>query len=431
MNNMDLCRTVLEKLYDLDETNPFVVYEKIRLGEENFDMLQRVVTNDLPFETYLELALTYYQIGFPGESISVLKASPEHVMKYLWLAYLDPDNQKEWLNKGLEQSPELVFPFRDETFIVLDHLMKISDHWKLKYYASLIYWNKGLTDQAKFLMQECGEKPEYTPFYLSKAKLFHDDPEIKQEAILNADSIDRAYWRVKLALIDHLISKERFEEAAQLAEEILREKPEMAVSGIRYATALLRSGEYRKCIKFLESFEVLPYEGANEGRNIYHEVCIRAAYDELKMKKYKNAIHFAEKAKLWPVNLGSGRPYEVDERLENYITAYCFEKMGKNSEAQEKYNQVANELIEDGKENASFSLRISSLKNMNKQNEAYELILDFLKKDPDNIYLKWTKAREIDGDSTSLTKEIMKSQSENMLINNNFLLVHDLFAIIE
>ncbi len=431
-NNLQLWDEVLKDLYELDETDPFVAFERIVSGEADLNSLRHLITNELPFETYLSLAIRYYAFGFPAESIKILKAAPEHVTVYLWLASLDVNNQDYWMKKGVEKSPELVFPFREETLIILNQLNKINDDWKLKYYASLIYWKKGLVGQAIDLMKQCGNEPDYAPFYLAKAKLCDDDPVVKKEAILKAISLEGTDWRVNHALINQLIVENKFEEAAQLSSSALEDKPEMAVLGISYTTALLKSEEYRKCLDFLESFEVLPYEGANEGRNIYHEACIRAAYGEIKKKKYKNALKYAERAKLWPVNLGAGRPYEVDERLEDYIIAYCYEKTGKTKEAEVFYHKVAREKISDyQKDNVLFTLRIAALNKLNRNQEAIELIQKMEKDNPDHIYINWIKTRESQGDIEPIATEILNSEMDKISIINKFLLVNELFTLIE
>jgi len=431
-NKLLLWDEVLKDLYELDETDPFVASERIMSVEKDLNSLRHLITNELPFETYLSIAIRYYTFGFQAESIKILKAAPEHVTVLLWLAFLDVENKQHWLEKAIEKSPEFVFPFREETLMVLDHLMKTENDWKLKYYASLIYWKKDLNAQAMNLMHQCGNDPDYAPFYLAKAILFDDEPVIKKEAILKAKSLAETDWRVNLAWINQLMAENKYEEAGQLSKNTLGKKPEMAILGISYATALLKSEEYRKCLDFLDSFQVLPYEGANEGRNIYHEACIRAAYGELHKKKSKNAINYAEKAKLWPINLGAGRPYDVDERLENYLLAYCYEKMGNNSEADRLYNVVADYKIpDDQNENVLFSLRIAALKKLNRKKEANDLLQKIEMEEPDNIYIKWVSTRELQGDSESLTQEIMTSEIEKTPINNKFLLVNELFSIIK
>ncbi len=431
-DNLPLSDKILSNLYELDETNPFVAFERIRRGERDLIEFKQLIRNELPFESYLDLAIKYYQYGFPEESLVILMAAPEHVTVLLWLAFLEADQRENWLKKGLDRSPDLVFPYREETLAALEELMKSNDDWKLKYYASLIYWKKGLEHQAMDLMKQCGNEPDYAPFYLAKAKLFAGDSAVKKEAILRAKSLNDTDWRVNLALIELLMTEDKFEEAAQLAQNALKEKPEMAILGINYGAALLRSGEYRKCLQFLDSFDVLPYEGANEGHNIYHEACIRAAYGELKKKKYNAAIHYAEKAKQWPVNLGAGRPYEVDERLENYVLAYCYERMGKNSEANRLYNVVADYRIpDDQNENTAFYLQIVALKKLNRNMDAKGLIQKMELEEPGNIYVKWAKAIENQEDPGFITREIMASELKTMPINNNFLLVNELIAITE
>ena len=103
--------------------------------------------------------------------------------------------------------------------------------------------------------------------------------------------------------------------------------------GMRYANALLKSGKHKQSLAFLENFEIIPFEGATEARKIYHEAAIKLAYNALKKKDYKTAIEFVNKAKLWPKKLGAGMPYNVDERLENSILAYCNKQLNNKAES--------------------------------------------------------------------------------------------------
>src|SRR5690606_41547376 len=65
------------------------------------------------------------------------------------------------------------------------------------------------------------------------------------------------------------------------------------------------------------------YEGANDGRLLYREAWLMQAAEQIRTKKYKTALASIEKAKLWPENLGAGKPYDdmIDLRVENYLEA--------------------------------------------------------------------------------------------------------------
>ena len=54
---------------------------------------------------------------------------------------------------------------------------------------------------------------------------------------------------------------------------------------------------------------------------------IKLSFEALKKSDFKDAIKYVDKAKLWPRNLGAGQPYNVDERLENSILAYSYNKL--------------------------------------------------------------------------------------------------------
>ncbi len=348
------------------------------------------------------------------------------------MAYLDKDNQQDWLKSGLNASSDFVFPYRDETFAMLDQLDEITDHWKLKYYKALIYWEKGCLDKAGELFIQCDSEPDYAPFYMAKADLFRDNLEIMKSGLQKAKMLDKYNWWVNLALIEQYLSDEEFTLSADLAEKSFNENPERSVLGLNYAIALLNLAEYRKCISFLESFELIPFEGAVMGRNVYHDASIMAAIDEMKKEKYKNAITDAEKASLWPNNFGSGRPYDPDERIENFILAFCNEKLGRNEVANNLYAKVRDfEKLEGARENAFLYLQILSLEKINGEEAAQKRLEEAINEDSENKSVIWISKIKSDGISLSETREMVLAEKQSSPINNEFLLLNDLLEIVD
>jgi hypothetical protein len=84
----------------------------------------------------------------------------------------------------------------------------------------------------------------------------------------------------------------------------------------------------------------LPFEGSSEGKDVYEQATLLRALELIENKKYKGALSQIEASRQWPENLGVGKPYNVDTRLQDYLTAYCLTKLGKNNEALEWQNKV-------------------------------------------------------------------------------------------
>jgi hypothetical protein len=91
---------------------------------------------------------------------------------------------------------------------------------------------------------------------------------------------------------------------------------------------------YLEANALLAKLNIIPFEGATQGHELYREVKINLALMELNKKDYNKAKRFLEEAQLWPENLGVGMPYkeDIDDRLENWIT-YLIAKAEKSSMA--------------------------------------------------------------------------------------------------
>jgi tetratricopeptide (TPR) repeat protein len=196
--------------------------------------------------------------------------------------------------------------------------MKESASWKLKYYLGLIYWNRGLKDKAIDLFEKCGDSPDFAAFYLSKAELVNDN-ESKERVLIKAFELDKNDWRPAISLVEYYLSMKEAEKALPIVKAFLEKFPEQSNIGLAYARTLMQMQSYEESVAFLEKYNVLPFEGATAGRDLYHEACIKLAEKCLDNKEYKKALLYAEKALKWPANLGVGRPYDVDESQEKRL----------------------------------------------------------------------------------------------------------------
>jgi len=352
-------------------------------------------------------------------------------------AYLDRDNETELLNKSLAISAEMVFPHRVFTGEVLNYFKEKNSSWKLKYYLALQQWSIGNIKNAQSLFKECGDTPGLTAFYLAKIKLFDFDSNITSKALERASGINPDDWRVRLAKMKYYYRTDEFESAKKLAKETYKKYPDKVVIGMLYAKTLIKLKDYKSCLSFLENFEVLPYEGATEGRNLYHEACIRLSLSAMGKKSYSNAIKYATKAKVWPRNLGVGKPYDVDERLDNYLIAYACEKQGNKELALSFYNKVIEHKTPVYlNENSKLYFQLLVAEKYGNEKLIAKLKEKYSSKAESNRYVGWAFAMFKGGNTDELSKKILSSNSEiqaydTKFVDAEFTLVNDVLQLLK
>ncbi len=413
LGKIDEAKKVLYRIAELDGTNHFQSFENYLISDKATDkeLFLTGITNELPHESFLDLAINYSKKGCNEEAVKVLELAPENTVVNLWLAYLTPVNKELYLNKALNQSPELVFPHRAETAEVLKTFLAENPHWKLHYYLGLVLWNKNIVEEAKEQFMACGMEPEFAPFYLAKSKLVGSNKE-KLECLEKARELAPEDWRSALALANYYISNKQAVEAFNLIQPFVKKYPEQSAIGLCYAQSLSAQQKYKQAISFLENYELLPFEGATIGRDLYNEACIRSAFSALKSGKNNTAIKYAEKAKLWPLNLGVGRPYDVDERLEDYILSIAYEaKRDKNNAENfaDKVMQYSHPNYQQ--ENSKLYLQLKLLIQNEEEKTAKLLLVRFLEDYPESNYLKWVEAK--------IENSLVVKNLENQILNGS------------
>ncbi|MBR8535900.1 DUF5107 domain-containing protein [Carboxylicivirga sediminis] len=420
-NDLSKYNETLEKLDNLDACNAFVAFEEHYDGEKVNEQWLSNISNELPFETVLDLAIRYDQVGQKKEAIQILDSyKVDHPIIKLWLAYLNPENRKELLEQLSKLSAAHVFPHRKETLKVINILLKEKFSWQMSYYAGLINWHIGCLEEARQCFVACDEEPDFVAYYLSKINLFVGDEGVKQACLKRALEIDSDDWRLNLLLIENAIASKDLVRAENLAKKYHKRYPENAKFGMLYANALMKQEKFDKCLSFLENFDVMPYEGATEGRNIYHEVCLRLAMRALERGQYSYVIDYANKAKLWPLNLGVGKHYDVDERLDDFLIAIANENLGKKEEAKACYEKVMGHQTPQYLNESSKLLWQVLVHSRNNQYEANAIIEDAIKKEPDNLYIQWVKNVYAGSDAMRLEAQILSSNTTVQAYDTKF-----------
>lgn len=422
MGNEEEGKKVLANIYGKDATNLFYVFENYFSGAFTQKEVQAKITNELANESYLEVALQYLEYGAEKEALQILKMSPQHPIVALFIAHLGNEDQQNLLEGALAMDADMVFPHRTETGRVLRRFLNKNSHWKLKYYLALQQWSKGNIEVAKELFMECGNEPDFVPFYLAKIKLYPENVATRLEALERAVDLDKENWRVQLAWIEYYMEADQWKAAKKLTKKALSRYPEKAVLGMRYARILLELKEYKAGLHFLENFNVLPFEGATEGRTVYHETCVRLAMQALMANDYNEAIFYAKKAKLWPKNLGVGKHYDVDERLDDFLMASSYEALGDKENSALFYNKIMNHSTPQYlNESSKLFFQLSVLRKFGKDKELFQLKVQYGSRINTNKYIAWVFAQfENNGNAAILSHEILNSKIEIQAYDTQF-----------
>ncbi|HAK78834.1 MAG TPA: hypothetical protein DCM71_18485 [Runella sp.] len=340
---------LIKELLFKDPLNHFARFENtlITNGEDNKKAFSGLINSELPHETYIEIALWYNKLRLFEEGLQVLEYAPKEVMVLLWkselMSQLSKDG-KQYQMEALKMSPERVFPFRDGDSGLFLNALSSSDKNAAEmgsYYFFLAALALKQVD-AKHILRVGEPEIKYAPYYLLKAELLKDEKEEVLNALEKAYEIDPKSWRVVKRLAEFYAANGELKKAIRINEEKLTKylktkkvetsglpEHEIYILGQQRAELLKQAGRYQEALEVLNSLTILPNEGASGAHKLYRELNIRYAATLNQQKKYREAFAVLEQAEKWPENLGSGEPYNPDNRLTWYLKKWMTQKLTK------------------------------------------------------------------------------------------------------
>ena len=247
------------------------------------------------------------------------------------------------LRKADAASPRLEFPFRSEAAFVFQWAIDRTQNWRPKYYLALILWSRNELARARDLLSQCGDAPDFAPFYATRAKAF--EPVSRERSLADlrrAAELDPREWRFGKLLAERFIEDKAYDQALDTATRYFTASPGNYMLGMLHAKALLLNRRYAEASDALGKLNVLPYEGATEARALYREAELMVAASEMKAGRADAALRRVNAAREWPEHLGAGKQYpeDTDERLEDWLAAQCLAQ-GQPAEARATLERLA------------------------------------------------------------------------------------------
>lgn len=317
-NQLAEAAAALETIRGYDPLNHFARYETSLLQptEANKKAFAALIRNELPTESYAELAIWYYNNGAPVDCVDVFTLCPPSAEARYWLAYLD--NTPADCSKI---DPFLAFPFRQETGTVLQQLLTKQHDWLLKYQLALLYRDKNRLEECKELLRSCADQPDFPAFYAVRADVFKEDAAQSLQDLQKAVSLNAKEWRFKKLLAEYYLNHQQADKALSITAAFYKANPEHYIMGMLYAKSLMENLQFQQADLVLSKLNIIPFEGATEGRLLYREAKLMQAIAAIKNKRNAAAAKFIGQSRLWPESLGVGKPYDadIDTRLEDWM----------------------------------------------------------------------------------------------------------------
>ena len=331
LSNKEDHQKILTKIESIDPIHHILSFEKFLIDPNEINKTKFINSHrsELRNETFLELSIRYFNLNQTKEAQMILVNGPRHLTNDLWISYIS--NNKEKLDNLVKSnSINFIFPFRRETIKVLEWAKNNISNWKVDYLLALNLWSKGRHDESRKLFKELSDIPNNENFYLSRASLMEGSNFASyNDDIKKAYMINKKNWRAVLEYGRSLQNSNEFSEARKvLRTEFERNKSNYMI-GMEYIKVLLNVNQYEKAINVLENLKILPYEHAGEGRELYEKAYFNSAIKKIDDGKIDDAIKLIIKSKLWPEELGVGKPYKPDERIQNFLLYICYKKLGK------------------------------------------------------------------------------------------------------
>jgi len=384
-------KEMLSKILGIDPINPFVHWESGAYSDvQDFEM---------PHEIGLELAIKYFKLGDKEEALNILSGSSDRVLVKYWIAYLSDDEAV--LQDAVDAVPEFVFPYRNETADVLKWAINKNNSWKTKYYLAILNWSKSNENEVMKLFSDCGDEPDYAPFYLARGD-FNSSIALQhsERDYLVALELDKDQWRTYNRLTNLYLDQNNYEKALEIAKQANKRFKDNYVIGFDYAHSLYYNKQYKKCLEELKVLNILPFEGARYGHATWRKANVMLAIQHLNQGNFSKALSLADDARRWPENLGQGKPYDPDERIEDFLQALCYKQLDNREKEMILKQQVADNTLTSGDVdaftgsglNSSTLLGAFALKDLGQHEKADRIMDEWLKVNEKDKIAQWANA---------------------------------------
>ena len=411
---------ILTRILARDPLHHGARWERFMLTQrpESLAAFMQPIRGEAPQETLVEMAAQYAALGLDDAALAILEQSPTHPLVAYWQAYLrrerNPAASDSDLERAVSASPRAVFMSRVETIAVLRWAEQRRSAWQTAYYLGMLLWSLGREDEARVMLERCATTPDSAAFYLNRSRLYRADAErpLAIADLRRAQSADQREWRACHLLVRALLEAGDIPQALAEAEQAQQTFADNQALTMDLAQAQLAAGRFHAVLATLAAATVLPFEGAYEGRDLYRRANLFATIESFTAGDTAAATAFVAAARTWPERLGSGRPYDPDERLEDFLVARLARAAGDAAGAKQAYARIAAFTAQQKPGSNCVSLISAiALRELGNVADANAVLAEWRRRAPaDATYWPWAKAI-YDGDAAAAAAALLDAET--------------------
>ena len=260
----------IDNILFLDPLNHFARFELYLIdpAESNWKRFSDKVRNEFPEQTYLEIAISYFERNLHEEAKIIFNnLLSSHPLGLAWGAFIDNDIERIKTIDAL--SIDFVHPFRRESIDILNWANKNYNSWKWKYLLSLNLWAKNREREALELLNDCQNEPNNAAFYASRAFLKNKLKELSAEKDIQLSVEYAKNSSIYVNAIQFLQQENDWAKALEISQKALQLFPNNFNIQLLKAKSLLYLNELDSAIEILSQTNVLPSEVGKESHDIY------------------------------------------------------------------------------------------------------------------------------------------------------------------
>ena len=352
-----------KEVVKFDPLNYYATNELVLLGSKQASELAKLLRG-VP-ESYLELALYYYNNGFVKEMKDVLNASeavkPYPTVEY-WLGYLadaegNAELAREWFKKAESKGIDYVFPFRLETVKAFDKALEyIPSSANTWYYLGNLYYHKQPLKALECWEKAVEAKPDFAMALRNLGWYWRFKNENKAKDASDYDIAIDYYKKAIAADMDgNALFLAECDEIMELIKAPLADRYDLfngkeALYEKRYdsETKALKQrilqGEYAPVLEKLQTRFYSRREHIEDLHDIYVDVCLLSGFEAWEKGDNDAALKFMLLANEYPENHGYAHlEYYARDAQVYYNIGLAYEKVG-DVENAAKYYKMASEV---------------------------------------------------------------------------------------
>ncbi|MEO6136241.1 MAG: DUF5107 domain-containing protein, partial [Ginsengibacter sp.] len=234
INVADAAKKILDIILLFDPLNHFAGFENYlwQPSEKNKENFTSMFRGEMINENYQQLGLIYFNNNCFDEAETVFQWAPGNLSRY-WQAFIKykrGDSFESDLSSAINMSPAFVFPYRTEDEEMLLWAIKNNNSWKPKYFLALLYKNENKITECNDLFNECGDRPNFAPFYAARAAVAGATSPL--DDLEKALSLAKDDWRYNKLLSEYYLEKKQNKEALNIAGSFFKSHPKDYIMGM-------------------------------------------------------------------------------------------------------------------------------------------------------------------------------------------------------